>query len=71
MQAKTRGTVVVDLKVGESLSLELNEDDQLRLRAEPGIGQVLFTLRGKHGQRARVVVQAVEQVKVRRTETPC
>jgi hypothetical protein len=68
MQAKTRGTVVVDLKVGESLSLELNEDEQLRLRPDQGIGEVRFTLREKNGQRARVVVQADERVKVRRKE---
>lgn len=70
MSHKTRGTVVVDLKVGESLSLELNEDEQLRLRAGAGIGEVRFTLREKNGQRARVVVQAAESVKVRRIDVP-
>lgn len=66
MSKTTRGTVVVDLKVGESLTLDLNEDQQVHLRSTEGIGQVRFTLRAKNGQRARVVVQASDTVRVRR-----
>lgn len=60
----TRGAVVIDLKVGDELVLELGN-----LIAE-GIDnkEIHITLKAKHGQRARVAVQAADSVKIRRPE---
>lgn len=67
--AKARsGAMVVDLKVGESLSLELTEDQQCLLRPGLDIREIRLTLRAKNGQRARFVVQVDESVKVNRPE---
>jgi hypothetical protein len=64
MQQKTRGAVVIDWKVGEDLVLDLNE-----LRRD-GIDnkEIRLTLKAKHGQRARVAVQAGESIRIRRPE---
>lgn len=61
---KTRGAVVIDLKVGDELVLDLND-----LRRD-GIdnNEIRLTLKAKHGQRARVAVQAAESVRIRRPE---
>lgn len=64
----SRSTVVVDLKVDESLTLDLNEGDEISLLPGVDIKKIHLTLRAKHGQRARVVVQADRSVKVRRPE---
>ena len=61
--SKTRGAVVIDLKVGDELVLDLNE-----VRAGIDNSEIRLTLRAKHGQRARVAVQAAESVRIRRPE---
>lgn len=61
-----RSTVVVDLRVDECLTLDLNEDDEVLFRPGVDIREITLTLRAKHGQRARVVVQADRSVKVKR-----
>lgn len=66
MVTKRSGAMVVDLKVGESLSLELTEDQQCTLRPGLDIREIRLTLREKNGQRARLVVQVDESVKVTR-----
>lgn len=60
------GAMVIDLKVGESLALELTEDQQCTLRPGLDIREIRLTLREKNGQRARLVVQVDESVKVNR-----
>ena len=62
MNTKTRGAVVIDLKVGEELVLDLGE-----VRGIDN-GEIRLTLKAKHGQRARVAVQAAESVRIRRPE---
>lgn len=66
MATKRSGAMVIDLKVGESLSLELTEDQQCTLRTGLDIKKIHLTLREKNGQRARLVVQVDESVKVNR-----
>jgi len=58
---KTRGAVVIDWKVGEELVLDIPRD---------GIDtrEIRLTLKAKHGQRARVAVQADDSVRIRRPE---
>lgn len=66
MGKQRSGAMVVDLKVGESLALELTEDQQCTLRPGLDIREIRLTLREKNGQRARLVVQVDESVKVNR-----
>ena len=66
MGKQRSGAMVIDLKVGESLALELTEDQQCTLRPGLDIREIRLTLREKNGQRARLVVQVDESVKVNR-----
>ncbi len=66
MGKQRSGAMVVDLKVGESLTLELTEDQQCTLRPGLDFGKIHLTLREKNGQRARLVVQVDDSVKVHR-----
>lgn len=61
-----RGGMLVDLKVGESLTLDLSIGQSLQLLAGVDIRKVRLTLEAKHGQVARVRVQADESIKVER-----
>lgn len=57
--------LVIDLRVGESLSLDLRE---ALLRPGVDIQGIRLTLEAKHGQIARVRVQAPASIKVGRPE---
>jgi hypothetical protein len=61
---KTRGAVVIDWKVGEELVLDLG--DALPVGIDNR--EIRLTLKAKHGQRARVAVQAAESIRIRRPE---
>lgn len=60
--------LVVDLRVGESLALDLVVDATVLLRPCLDMRKIRLTLESKHGQIARVRVQADESVKVGRPE---
>ena len=58
--------MLVDLKVGDSLVLDMNQDASILLVPGVDIRKVRLTLESKTGQVARVRVQADESIKVQR-----
>lgn len=61
-----RPGMLVDLKVGDSLVLDMNQDATILLVPGVDIRKVRLTLESKTGQVARVRVQADESIKVQR-----
>ena len=61
-----RPGMLVDLKVGDSLVLDMNQDASILLVPGVDIRKVRLTLESKTGQVARVRVQADESIKVQR-----
>jgi hypothetical protein len=59
--------MVVDLKIGESISFDMPQDMTILLIPGVDIRKVRLTLEAKTGQVARVRVQADESVRVFRT----
>lgn len=63
-----RPGMVVDLKVGDSLMLDMTQDASILLLPGIDIRKVRLTLESKTGQVARVRVQADESIKVQRPQ---
>lgn len=63
-----RPGMLVDLKVGDSLVLDMKQDATILLAPGVDIRKVRLTLESKTGQVARVRVQADESVRVQRPQ---
>jgi len=67
MHTRSKRGMVVDLKIGESISFDMPQDMTILLIPGVDIRKVRLTLEAKTGQVARVRVQADESVRVFRT----